>query len=142
MSKFEMVILIMVCLSPILAFFVLKKKKDKSIEKQSVAKIETQPEKQSVEKPNEAKTYVPTKEIDTSEFRNYLKDVKPKTSKPEYKTSPISKTRTLDDVFLDDLKHRGQFDEEKTVADEMKALSPELKAMLLSGLLDKKDFDD
>lgn len=32
--------------------------------------------------------------------------------------------------------------EQKTVAEEIKSLSPQLKALILSGVLDRKDFED
>jgi hypothetical protein len=73
------------------------------------------------------------------EFDDYLNLRKNNMSMPERKELPEG---FEDKSFPFTSSSRRNQKEEKTIVEEIETLSPELKALIISGALDRKDFDD
>lgn len=146
MSKIEIILIVMACSVPLVAllFSLPKKIKGKKEEKKVVeAKPEIKEVKEEVkkeEKPIE-KTVRP---IETSfsadDFKGYLQERQNNSSKPKRVELPRDFVDRTEDYFP--RRRRVRQEKPKTVAEEIKSLSPELKALIISGVLDKKDFDN
>lgn len=154
MFNFETIIIILACSVPVVAlFFVLPKikKKEKRKEekptktyeeiKKEEAKPESNQEEMKIEKPKAQKVETAFAQNDFSpeDFRGYLNRKQKTITRP---------TRVdLPEGFVDRtepyLPRRRRREEEKpkTVAEEIRSLSPELKALIFTGALDKKNFD-
>jgi len=150
MSNFEIVLTVLACAVPLVALlFVLPKFKKKEKAKvetptktyEEIKKEETPKEETKLEEKKENKSLpkITNTEFDSNDFKSYLKRKQQTTSKPmrvdlpedfEYKTMPYLPRRRR----REDLKP-------KTVAEEIRSLSPELKALIFTGALDKKNFD-
>ena len=150
MSKFEIFLIVTACAAPVLALLmVLPKIKIKFKKKEKKAKIETKSyaelkaeekpiEPKVEEKPKEVKKFMSSDEISTDDFKSYLNKRKSAT-RPSRLDMP--------DDFIDRTmpytprRRRRTEEKPKTVAEEIKNLSPELKALLLTGAFDKKNYD-
>lgn len=149
MSKIEIFLIVGVCLAPIVALlFVLPKK----IKKQTKEAPPTTPYVSEEPKKEEAPSEQSAKEVKkdevviknddiykTDDFKNYINHKRKQTRSPYRIQEP-------DDVFTEEylpprLRRKKQ-QSNKSVSEQIKELSPELKAMLLTGVLDKKDYDD
>ena len=145
MSKIEILILILASAIPLFSFVVVYKSKLKNIfkKKQKDTKKEIKEEIKQEEKPEEV-VVEPIKEKSlsdkveenffTSDFKEYSRMKKDKITFPEMKfNSEFVPTFDLD-----------EFDrpKPKTIAEQIKSLSPELKALIVAGVLDKKDIDN
>ncbi len=148
MSNMEIFIIICACLIPIVALVILfpkirLKKKEK--------KVKTEPKQTEIEK------YVPETKIveepkiqtknedikyDPSEFKDYLKQKKSKIDTPTKKELPDDFIDFSSRFTRDNNLRMQKSTKKDSIASEIKSLSPELKALLLSGALDKKDFDE
>lgn len=153
MFNFETMIIFLACSVPVVALlFVLpkiKKKEKKQGEqtktyeeiKKEEAKQEPAKEEVQIEKPKEKKieTAFSNNDFSPDDFRGYL-DRKQKT---------ITKPTRVDlpEGFVDRTepylprRRRREDEKPKTVAEEIKSLSPELKALIFTGALDKKNYD-
>ena len=151
MLSFETLLIISVCSIPFVAFVFLlpkfKKKEKKHAkqteEKQSTASVEIKSEAKDVlpEKPQEKKTETTfvNNEFAPEDFRGYLNHRKERMTKPSRVDLPegfIDRTQP----YLPRKKQR-QSEQPKSVAEEIRSLSPELKALIFAGALDKKNFD-
>ncbi|MBR6778651.1 MAG: hypothetical protein IKM43_00645 [Clostridia bacterium] len=144
MSKIEIAIVILAVLMPLLAlFFVVPKRKKKDKQPKVVKLPESEMPKMEQEKPFvPEKQEKPSRVIDTpnfnpDEFKEYFAKRKSKYSAPHM---------IYDDVpdmteSLFDFNKRNNKKEKKTIQEQLQDLSPELKAMIIAGVLDKKDFD-
>ena len=120
-------------------------KKDKKIKQEKVeTKIEKKENEESKEvkqeqldnKQNKRNTI--ESEISTDDFRSYLNKRK-ETTKPKRIDLPEDfKDKTM--PFMPRPGRRGG--KPKTIAEEIKTASPELKALIISGVLGPKDFDN
>lgn len=148
MSNFEIFLIITACALPIVAlFFVLPKfkKKEKKVpapiktfeelkKEEAAQEVKEQP---TVIKPVE-KAFVNT-EFTSDDFKSYLSHKQRNTTKPNKVEFP--------DGFIDRTspympRRRRRIEEKpKTVAEEIQNLSPELKALIISGVLEPKNFD-
>lgn len=146
MSKIEIVILILACCIPLFSFYIVFKPKFKNIfkKKNKVKKEKVVEEAKSEEKPEEL-IIEPKKEE-----KSLRDEIESSFSKSDYKDFTISKR---DDITFPEMKfnknHIPTFDLEefdyvppKTIAEQIKSLSPELKALIVAGVLDKKDIDN
>ena len=141
MSKIELFILIVAASIPFFALiFVLPKNfKKKSKEKKSTKK--TSVIKPTIEQPKEPEEikpeYINNSNFSTDDFKSYLTH-RPEISKP--------KRKELDDGFVDRtmpyIPRRPQRIQkeykQKNISEEIKSLSPELKALIISGFLNRK----
>ena len=152
MSNFEIFLIVCFCAVPLIAIvFVLPKKLkkgNKTEEKKEVKtleqlKKEEQPKQVTEEKFEEKKVkpkFVPKSEVSTDDFKSYLDFKKNDISKPSRVELPKD--------FMDRTspyipRRRRRIDKKpKTVAEEINSLSPKLKAMLFSGVLERKNFDN
>ena len=148
MSNFEVFIIVMVCVVPVLALLMVlpkikikfkKKEKKANVETKTYAeiKVEEKPIEPNVEeKPKEVKKPVLSSEISTEDFKSYFNRRKP-TSKPSRLDLPADfKDRTMPYTP----RRRMENKKPKSVAEEIQNLSPELKALIITGVLDKKDY--
>lgn len=147
MSRFEIFIVALVCAIPVIAFIMiapkLKKKEKKDEKLKTLAELK---EEEKITSPNieevkseEKKIETISNEISTDEFEDYIARKKQNLTKPQR----IELPKDFIDRTSPYLPRRRDFREQKpkNVAEEIKGLSPELKAMLIAGVLDKKDFD-
>ena len=144
MSIFEIVLIVLVCAVPIVALlFVLPKfkKKERKVEQpiktlEDLKKEEKQPE---VVKEPPVKKEVVQDEILSSEIQSYIDFKKKNISKPKKVEMP----KDFRDITMPYMPRRRRSQEKKpqSVAEEIKNLSPELKVLIISGVLDPKNFD-
>ncbi len=150
MSSFEIFIIVLVCVVPIIALFMVlpkikikfKSKQKKSPKTKTYAEIKAEEEPKEVkieEKPKETKKQTIASEISTEDFKNYLNRRQPTTKPSKMELSEDFVDRTSP-YFPRRMRRSVQ--KPKNVAEEIKNLSPELKAMLIAGVLDKKDYDE
>lgn len=146
MSSFEIVLIVMACCVPVVAIlFVLPKlkKKQKKVEKpvktyEELKKEEVVPVTKI--EPKAPKKVVNTQEFSSDDFRSYLAQKR--------KNTTIPSRVELPDGFVDTTmpymprRRRRIETKPKTVAEEIKSLSPELKALIISGVLEPKNFDN
>ena len=145
MSNVEMIILILVGCIPAFAFFVAFKPKFKNLfkRKKKDKKLEVVEENSKEEpKPVEIQPEVKEKSLRSdmedvfqmSDFKDFSSKKKNDITFPEMKfNNNFMPTYDLD-----------EFDrpKPKTIAEQIKGLSPELKALIVAGVLDKKDIDN
>ena len=148
MSKFEIILIIIACAIPIISLLmVLPKKfknKKKEVEKPTKTQEELKKEEQKAEevkpkevKKEEKKNLSFDNDVSTDEFKSYL-DLKKDITKP--------KRIELPEGFKDmtsPYRPRRIRKEKKpeNIVEEIQSLSPELKALIFSGALDRKSFD-
>ena len=149
MSRFEIFIIAMLCAIPVVALIAVfpkikfKKKTKKVVEPTKTyaeIKQEEKPAQPIVEevKPKEVKKPIMSDEISSDDFRSYLEHKKQDVSKPKRVELP-SDFKDMSMPFVPRRRVRNQ--KPKNISEEIKGLSPELKAMLIAGVLDKKDYD-
>lgn len=145
MSNFEIFLIVIVCAIPFVALmFVLPKikfkKKVKNIEPQPVKTYEEIKKEEQKQEPKEKvqQTLFANRDITDDEFKGFINSRHKDISKPQKVDLP--------DDFLDRTMPYMPFSKKKknkhkSVAEELRSLSPELKALIISGALDKKNFD-
>ena len=147
MSKFEIFLIVMLCAIPFISMFSILpkikfKKKSKKVKKEphkQEIKVEEKPvqEVKPVEKPKEVTSFA-SNDISTSDFKSYLDRKKQDISKPKRVELPSD----FNDLSMPFVPRRRRVNTKpKSVSEEIKGLSPELKAMLIAGVLDKKNYD-
>ena len=147
MSNIEIALVVVSCLIPLVALIIifpkLKKKKNANIPKLEENSIETKPNEPNQEKKespkqvglNDESTYT------SDDFKSYLQDKKQKITRPKRKEE-------LPDFNFEDYDQFKSHQREtkssapKSVAEEIDDLSPEIKALIIAGVLDKKDYRD
>lgn len=144
MSNFEIFLIVMLCATPIIAlFFILPKKlkKEKKVEKTEVKTLKEVKQEESkpvVEEKKIEPKKVASSEISTDDFKSYLNHRTP-TSKP----SRVELPKDFRDMSLPYRPRRREKKEKpKTIVEEIQSLSPELKALMITGVLDRKNFDN
>jgi len=144
MSNFEIFLIVMLCATPFIALlFVLPKKlkKEKAAEKvetKTLKDIKQEEPKPVVEEKKIEPKKVASSEISTDDFKSYLKRREP-TSKPNRVELP----KDFKDMTLPYRPRRRVKNEKpKTIGEEIQSLSPELKALMITGILDRKNFDN
>lgn len=148
MFNFQTILIIMACSVPVVSLMMvlpklkLKKKEKKPESKEDTKTLEDLKKEEKTEqtvetpKPIEVKRTEIANDISTEDFKSYLNNRK-----------PFSKPSRIDlpDDFIDRTtpfsRRQTKKDQPKSLAEEIKTLSPELKAILFTGALDKKDFD-
>ena len=148
MFNFETVLIVMACSVPFLALtFVLPKfkkkeksnpiKEEKSFQEGKKEEEKSEPHKEDLE---ENKTEIDSNaDFSPEDFKKYLTNRNKSTIKPTRIELPEGfEDRTMPYIP----QHRRKVEEKtKTVAEEIQQLSPTLKAMIIAGVLDKKDFN-
>ena len=152
MSNFEMFIIVMVCAVPVVALLFVLPKKAKKTKKEKTKKADAKPtktyeevkkEEEKVETKNDViveSKQVVSNDISTDDFKGYLNFKKKDISKP----SRIELPGDFMDRTTPYIPRRRRRIEKKpqTIAEEINSLSPKLKAIVLSGVLDRKFFDN
>lgn len=148
MSRIELTMVICLILIPIIALVIILpkkihfKKKEKQ-PKQSTPKIDNPPEFEKVEQPKAEQVY-------QSEYKsddNDLNSIRSYVTEKKKTTPPVRKNPTDDMTFGEymSLKREASAKAQKqelTIKEQFDALSPEMKAIILAGAFDKKDYDD
>lgn len=150
MLNFQTFLILSACSIPFIAFvFVLPKfkKKEKKTAKQAEEKQTSVP----LETKTEAKVSMPEKpqekkfepvfnnaEFSPEDFKGYLNNRQKNMSKPTRVDLPEGFIDTTQ-PFVRRVKNKQE--KSQTVAEEIRSLSPELKALIFTGALDKKNFD-
>lgn len=155
MSNIEIAILVISCLIPVIALIIilpkLKKKKSATAPKTDEKPKEVQPsapilekkDKPTLEKTSEQNQDELNDEVayTSDDFKSYLQEKKQKITRPKRKDElPEFDFEDYDRFKL----HQNRSDKttSKSIADEINDLSPEIKAMIIAGVLDKKDYND
>lgn len=146
MSNFEIFLIIAACSVPLVALLFSLPKKIKGKQKNEKV-VESKPvveEKKEEIKKEEPPVEKMLRPIETSfssdDFKGYLQERQNRTSKPKRIELPKDFIDRTEDYFP--RRKRIRPEKQKTVAEELQSLSPELKALIISGVLDKKDFDN
>ena len=151
MSKVEMALIIIAVAIPLLSIlFVLPKRKKKEKVapqvKQYVKEEVVEPPK-PVEQPapvpkveEKPKKINPIFEDNDADFKAYLDLKRKRMSSPERKEMPSGVRGPLGEYIPARLRNQQKSSSDKSVAEQIQELSPELKALMLSGILDKKYF--
>ena len=152
MSRMEMAMIIILCLTPIIALVILLPKKLKFLKKPKKIKesaekkeeqqleSETPPVEQNEIKPEISDTpYVMDSDLDS--IRDFAKNKK--TTKPTRKTPDLSKLSPHPEFsFRRENNFRTERQpEQKSIKEQFDELSPEMKALIMSGAFDRKDYD-
>lgn len=142
MSSFEIFLIVGFALSPFVALlFVLPKKLKK--EKTPPPTTEYKPEPELKEKKEEVKEEKPLEiikpTVSTDEFKDYLTSKRKNIKLPKHIDSPFMQT---EDYIPSRFRRRKPKQENKSIAEQVQDLSPELKVMMLSGVFNRKDFDE
>ena len=150
MSKFELFLTVGVCVAPILSLIFVFPKGFKFKKKQK-AEVKTAKEanetfnyiKENKEEPKQVEVKLEKKEdfkdldvpnFDSSDFKDYLN------RRPKGK-GPMRKLMNDDFGFpYDGFGNRKKEKEDKSIKEQINDLSPELKAMLIAGVLDRKKY--
>ncbi len=151
MTKFEMFLVVFACLAPIIAIlFVVPKgfrfKKKPKVELKQVTPEETfsyLPEQQEKKEPVELKekekkvTDLPFDKVEFSsdDFKGYLN------RRDENKVPKFMQDDMFDPLDIVNPVRRKK-EEPKQIKEQIQDLSPELKAILIAGVLDRKNFDE
>ncbi len=144
MSNVEIIIMVCACLIPIIALVIILPtmkfhKKTKQLE---LPKTETYKPSEPVVPVEEPKVTlkkrpVESKNYSTDDFKDYLKDKQSKSSIPTRNRLPNNYIdRTGKYLPMDE--HMNKPTDDKTVAEQVQSLSPEVLALIVSGVLDKK----
>lgn len=148
MSKVELVLIIGVSIIPIIAlFFVLPKwKKQKAEEKPKEEKPEekfemSKPDNEESPKEKSPKDIRVGGDFERDDLTDYINKKMKGAKMPERKILPEDFVDTSEDFITpirrSDLMNKNK---SKSVAEQFNELSPEMKAMIIAGVFDKKDF--
>ncbi len=151
MTKVEIAMLIGLALIPIIALVIILPKNFKKSANKKVIK-ETKPVEIKAEKPIEEKPIEKSAEAsvqtglyhrdnadDMDSFRKYLSERKKTTAPTRKPYNPELERMTTRYMPQHSISTPTQ-PAQKTISEQIDALSPELKAIILSGVFDKKDF--
>lgn len=141
MSPFEIGIIITICCLPILALIMVLPKKIKKNKSKNVEPPKIEPIKE-VSTPTEQKQELQKSEQKLDDdMHKFLDDRKQSHPAPNAKDGDLNKFGKYNsDLFRTPTKQ--SFKSEKSIAEQINDLSPELKALMLSGALERKNFDD
>lgn len=155
MSRMEMAMIIILCLTPIIALVILLPKKLKFHKKPK--KIKEPAEKKEEQKLESETPPVEQNEIkpeiidtpyvmdgagnDLDSIRDFAKNKK--TTKPTRKTPDLSKLSPHPEFsFRRENNFRTERQpEQKSIKEQFDELSPEMKALIMSGAFDRKDYN-
>ena len=142
MTNFELYIIIAALVMPIVALFLVHKKSTDKEEKPKKEEVKINYEKPVEEKPikskpEKKKTVFEEVKYSPDEFKGYLEKKHEIVSKPQQKTVEDDTSVSLDEF----MSRRRVIHREDKNDESLEDLSPELKVMLLAGVLNKKYFD-
>ena len=142
MTTVELILLIGACITPVLALlFVLKKskqkQKDKKEEKKEISKDTDDKKEEKKEQPTE-EFKLPQQDFSKSELKNYMANRSKSVTQPFRKSLPTN----FEGLNIDLPSRRRPIKENKSIAEQIQDLSPELKALIVAGVLDKKDYGE
>ena len=146
MSRIEIAIIVVLAIIPLMAIFIIKpkrKKKEVKADTKTLDQIKkeetpaTPPAPKPIESPMEFK---PTSEfvgLEDEDFEKFLKEKASKAKRPSRLEPNEISSFPLDE--FDDMDIFSDFEKkEKSVKSEWESLSPEMKALVMSNIFDKK----
>ena len=146
MTRVEIGIIVVAALIPIIALVILFpfkklfKKKGKVVKPAKVAEVKVVEESTPAPVPAQPEYQgITTASLDHDEFLSFLQDKSITVKKPERKEIDFNPGEFNDDIFSLDFVNKNK-KVKKTVVQEFQDLSPELKALILSGVLDRRDY--
>ena len=142
MSWFEIGLIIAGCLMPIVALVItlVGKKQEKKEKPTQQAPVENNSQRtiEAKSSKNEQVNSFKPSDLNKDEWKDYIKQRQANTSKPEHMPDDLKKP-TLPFVANREMSINAETSK-KSVAEQIQELSPELKALLIAGVLDKKDY--
>ena len=144
MTTVEIIAIVLVCLIPIVALVIILPKKIKNRKVKST-KTETQPLEQEPVKieaePNKNSTS--PLEFTADDFKGYLTKKRKQVSHPKRLEENFAENLNIEDFNSYQARfapRRNDKSQDKTIKEQFDELSPELKAMIIAGVFDKKDY--
>ena len=142
MSEFEIAVLVIACIVPLVSYIFVKPKRKKKEKKETSLKNdqEVKVEEKVVEPKVQETKQKEDIDLFDKEIQSYAEYKKKNISKPERIKTPVN----FKDVTMPYIPQRKRISKTKpkNIVEEIHSLSPELKAMIFSGVLDKKNFDE
>lgn len=144
MTLVEKIMVILACLMPVIALIIFlpkvikaKQKKGKQLPTQPYV-VESQPveSKPQIVQPEKPKL---SSHAHANEFADYAANKSRRMARPKANFPPPPNFADFESFRQRPMSAQKP---QKTIRDEINSLSPELKALILSGALDRKDFDD
>ena len=145
MTNVEIGMIVAAALIPIIALVILfpfKKKKKSKTKPDKATAVENKPAeaKPVAEDIPSVTTGITTASLDSSDFLDYLREKSSTVKKPERKEIDFNPGE-FDDIFSDkDFGQKRNVKKEKPISQQFQELSPELKALMIAGVLDRKDY--
>ncbi len=143
MSNIEIILIIIACLVPVVAFvIILPKHIIKKAKKKPEPKVEPYVPTAKEEKPAAAPQPTgPIEDYKSDEFKSYFDRRKENLSKPKRNEFDPLRMPPTQGYFP---RRPMPFNTKKpqTLCEEIQNLSPELKALIFSGALNKQDYDE
>lgn len=146
MINFEVFLIICVCLVPIVALIIvlpkkLSKKETKVEPVKEVVKEETKPvaESEKQEPKEKSERVIDNNAYTADDFKGYLEEKQKNTTKP----NRIVHGKDFKDLTFDFPRRTPGYrtlPKAKSMAEQIRDLSPELKALIIAGALDRKEF--
>jgi len=141
----EVILIVAICLVPIVALFLIlpKKLKKKSVPKQEEKHDEYKPVTEIAKKEPkiEAKRPMESREFAPNDFRSYLLERGNKMTKPSRLDLPEGYIDRTED-YVPVRRRRRVAKKPENIAEEIRSLSPELKALIMSGALIENKRDN
>ncbi|MCQ2556113.1 MAG: hypothetical protein MJ149_02150 [Clostridia bacterium] len=143
MSTMEIILIVCACCIPVLSIlFLIPKKKGKEEAKPAENKQDSAKPAEVKEEVKEAEPEVKDDlQAEIMDFETYIKEQREATTKQEELEAPTDVTTLPYKEETQETVQINVVDNVEETKQELENLSPELKAMLLAGILDKKDFD-
>ena len=145
MSKLEICFIVVTCLIPVLAVLLIlpKRKAKKPIEKKTEKPTEKQDntqQKTPIQNSVQTANLEPFKLKDQDPYKDYIINKAKSTTKPIPKNSTYRPSFMPFDDGFDLPARQNSANKEQSLEEEINNLSPELKVILFTGVLDKKDW--
>lgn len=152
MSNFEIFLIVALCAVPFVSvLFILPKFKKKEKPAPAPAKTYEDVKKEEIKKEDvtesvvektvekKAESVFAKNDFSSEDFRSYVNYKQKNTTKPFRVELPKDFVDRTEPYIP--RRRRREVEKPKTVAEEIRSLSPELKALIFTGALDKKNFD-
>ena len=149
MAKIEILLIVLMCVIPLASLLIILPKRFKKKDKEVKSPIKTYEELKEEEKEsyvNESKeidesnkkTIISNNDFSTDDFKSYL-NVKNNLSKPKRIELPEDFADKTMPYFA--RRRSNVVEKPRNIMEEIQNLSPELKALLFTGVFDRKNLD-
>ena len=141
MSTVEIVLIVIACLIPVVSLIIILPKHLKFAKSKPASATPTPAEPIKTEQPKVVANKAPMQDYNTDEFKSYLNKRKEKLTKPVRNNNVASNLLPNENYFPRRITRASATQQPQTLIDEIRNLSPELKALIFSGALNRKDYD-